>query len=341
MTSRSKRVTIRTVAEDADVSVAAVSKVLRNSYGVSERMRAKVEASIKKLDYRPLMAARGMRGRSYTVGVLQTDLRNPYIPDIYDGIYEGFEGTGIQPLLGVGRSMVPLESALINSMIDRQMDGLILISPRLSHPEVDHIGQQIPTCAVAFHPGDDKCYDTANFNDQGGARLAVEHLLDQGCRNIHMLSLELNEPESTNVIRQRELGFLNALAELTQVPLDGRLHFSQFDVDQTRARVRELLSAPNRPDGLFCWSDMIAVHVFAEARDLGLQIPKDLAVVGYDNTYDDQFRPFGLTSLDQPGQQLGKEAARLLIERIHGRSKSKHSVFEPELLVRGSSQHKA
>ena len=341
MTSRSKRVTIRTVAEDADVSVAAVSKVLRNSYGVSERMRAKVEASIKKLGYRPHMAARGMRGRSYTVGVLQTDLRNPYIPDIYDGIYEGFEGTGIQPLLGVGRSMVPLESALVNAMIDRQMDGLILISPRLSHTEVDHIGRQIPTCAVAFHPGDDKSYDTANFNDQDGARFAVEHLLAQGCHNIQMLSLELDEPESTNVIRQRELGFLAALDELTEVPLDGRIHYSQFDVDQTRARVRALLDGANRPDGLFCWSDMVAVHVFAVARDLGLRIPEDLAVVGYDNTYDDQFRPFGLTSLDQPGQQLGREAARLLIERIQGRNESVHSVFEPALHVRGSSQHTA
>lgn len=338
MTNRSKRITIRTVAEDADVSVAAVSKVLRNSYGVSERMRAKVEASIEKLGYRPHMAARGMRGRSYTVGILQTDLRNPYIPDIYDGIFEGFQGTGIQPLLGVGRSMVPVESALVNSMIDRQMDGLILISPRLSHPDVDLIARQIPTCVIAFHPGEDKSYDTANFNDQAGAHLAVEHLLAQGCRNIEMLSLELNEPESTNVIRQRELGFQAALAKQGQPLFSTAIHYTEFKAEQIRTQVAELLGRADRPDGLFCWSDMIAVHVFAVASEQGLRIPEDLAVVGYDNTYDDQLRPFGLTSLDQPGQRLGKEAARLLIERIQGRTESVHTVFEPELKVRGSSE---
>lgn len=179
MAGRSKRVTIRTVAEDADVSVAAVSKVLRNSYGVSERMREKVQASMNKLGYRPHSAARGLRGKTFTIGLLQNDLRNPYLPTIFDGIYEGLKGSGFQPLLGVGQSAEPLETALINAMIDRQMDGLMMVAPRLPSEKIEQFAREVPTCIIAHHhPGED-AFDTVNFDDRLGARVAVQHLIDQ------------------------------------------------------------------------------------------------------------------------------------------------------------------
>ena len=101
--TRTGRVTIRTVAEHAGVSVAAVSKVLRNAYGVSAALRARVEASIAVLNYRPSAVARGMRGRSYTIGVLMADIKNPFFPELIDGIDDGLEGTQYVPLFGIGR----------------------------------------------------------------------------------------------------------------------------------------------------------------------------------------------------------------------------------------------
>ena len=105
----SARVTIRTVASDAGVSVAAVSKVLRNAYGVSEALRGRVQASIDKLGYRPSTAARAMRGRTYTVGVLVIDLHNPFVPDIVDGANAALATSGYKALIGVGQSKVALE----------------------------------------------------------------------------------------------------------------------------------------------------------------------------------------------------------------------------------------
>src|SRR5688572_32334929 len=95
------RVTIRDVAEDAAVSVAAVSKVLRDAYGVSDAMRSKVRESMAKLGYRPHAAARGMRGQTYTIGVLMADIKNPFFPQLIDGINDGLAGTQYLPLYGV------------------------------------------------------------------------------------------------------------------------------------------------------------------------------------------------------------------------------------------------
>lgn len=336
MTGRAKRVTIRTVAEDAGVSVAAVSKVLRNSYGVSERMREKVQASMNKLGYRPHMAARGLRGKTFTIGLLQNDLRNPYLPTIFDGIFKGLEGSGFQPLLGVGQSTEPLETALINAMIDRQMDGLIMVAPRLPGEKIEQFAREVPTCIIAHHHPDEDAFDTVNFDDNLGARAAVRHLIEQGCQSIVMLSQALPEPGVSNVIQQRELGFMDAMGVVCEQPSEAIVH-GFFDAASTDTLIRELLQRPNPPDGLFCWSDMVATQVFVAAAEIGLRIPEDIAVVGYDNTYDDQLRPFGLSSLNQPGYQLGVTAAQLLLSRIEGRSEAEHKVFSPELIVRASS----
>ena len=151
----SARVTIRTVASDAGVSVAAVSKVLRNAYGVSEALRERVQASIDKLGYRPSTAARAMRGRTYTVGVLVIDLHNPFVPDIVDGANAALATSGYKALIGVGQSKVALESALIESMIDHNMDGLILIAPRLPREVIRRFATTKPIVIIGHHFSDE------------------------------------------------------------------------------------------------------------------------------------------------------------------------------------------
>src|ERR1700754_1232863 len=103
---KGERVTIRTVAEDAGVSVAAASKVLRAAYGVSDALRQRVRASMQKLGYRPHAAARGMRGQTYTLGFLIPDLHNPFFADILAGVNDALERTQYLPLLGVSQSII-------------------------------------------------------------------------------------------------------------------------------------------------------------------------------------------------------------------------------------------
>jgi len=106
---------------------------------------------------------------------------------------------------------------------------------------------------------------------------------------------------------------------------------------EVQLSARRLLTGPQRPDAIFCWTDLIALEVISVARELGLDIPNDLAVVGYDNTMFCDFAQNSLTSIDQSGEQLGLQAARLLIERIKGRAEAEHFVVTPRIVVRPSS----
>src|ERR1700754_2643129 len=148
---KGERVTIRTVAEDAGVSVAAASKVLRAAYGVSDALRARVQASMQKLGYRPHAAARGMRGQTYTLGMILPDIHNPFFTDIVAGINTALDRTQYQVFYGIGLSSAATEQSLIDAMMDRQMDGIILIGPRLTSQALDIVAHRIPLAMIAHH----------------------------------------------------------------------------------------------------------------------------------------------------------------------------------------------
>ena len=334
---KSGRVTIRTVAEDAGVSVAAVSKVLRDAYGVSASLRGRVQASIARLGYRPHAAARGMRGQTYTLGFLIPDLRNPFFADILAGVNAALERTQYQTLLGVSDSTAPLEVALFDAMIDRQMDGIMVIGPRILPPDIAGVAERVPLVLIAYHAAGQANYDTVNNDDRLGASLVVHHLAAAGYRNIAYLSQQLEDPANAMVTTQREIGFRAAMKEAGLGRYAQVAHARQTS-RETQAVARHLLQSRNRPEAIFCWTDFIALEVLSVARELGLAVPGDLAVVGYDNTSYCDLEQNALTSVDQSGQVLGLHAARLLIERIEGRTTAEQFVVTPRLVARASSR---
>ena len=328
------RVTIREVAEDAGVSVAAVSKVLREAYGVSEALRSKVRASMDKLNYRPLASARGMRGQTYTLGIVLPDLRNPFFADIMDGVDAALERTQYQPMIGFSESTAVIEDAVVDAMVDRQMDGLILVGTTERHEALVEFARRKPMVAIGHHAPDNDAFDTVNNDDQLGARLVVRHLAANGYRRIAMLSLT---SATSTIIAERELGYrremrAQGLGEHINVQRAGQ---SLRDVQIT---TRKLLESVDKPEALFCWTDFIALQVISIATEMGLSIPDDLALVGYDNTRYCDFVQNSLTSVDQSGQNLGLQAARLLIERIRGRTQAEHFLVTPRVVARNSSR---
>lgn len=333
---KSQRVTIRNVALDAGVSVSAVSKVLRDAYGISDDLRARVRASMQKLGYRPHTAARGMRGQTYTLGVILPDLHNPFFADIVSGLNEALERTQYQTLFGIGLSNIPMEQSIIDAMMDRQMDGILIVGPRMTQDGIEAAAARIPMAVIAHHAVA-TTYDTINDNDELGGTLAVQHLVERGYRNIAMLSLDMARTDDrTAVTVQRERGYHRAMESA------GLKRFIKVVIAEQTSRdvqvaARHLLEGRSRPEALFCWTDFIALEVLSVARDLGLNVPGDLAVVGYDNTSYCDLAQNGLTSIDQSGQVLGLQAARLLVERINGRDTSEHFVVSPRLVARASS----
>jgi DNA-binding LacI/PurR family transcriptional regulator len=333
-----KRATIADVAERAGVSRSAVSKVLRNAYGLSEQMRTCVEQAMAELNYRPQMAARGLRGRTYTLGVVMPDMRNPFFPDILDGVWCALEGTQYQPLLAIRHCAHENEQVLIETLLDRKIDGFVLIAPMLHRDDLWRLATSVPIVILGRHEsGGD--FDTVNNDDEQGAFLAVTHLIEQGHRRIAFFSFEPPEDSAVNPVVYRQRGYIRAMQAKG---LDNFLQIVKTQSgsadDEDRRLARSVLTATPRPTAVFAWHDTVAINVLAEAHALGLAVPQDLAVVGYDNFRVSALPQLQLTSVDQDALTLGTTAAELLIERIEGRTEPVHFTTAPTLVVRQSSQ---
>jgi LacI family transcriptional regulator len=329
------RVTIRHVAEDAGVSVAAVSKVLRSAYGVSDQLRKKVEASIAKLNYRPSTAARGMRGRTYTIGVIVIDLSNPFLPNVLEGFNQRISKSGYKALIGVGRNVTQLETSMIEAMMDNRMDGVLLVAPRISGDMLDGFARRIPIVAIAHHENQATTYDTVNSDDRQGARLAVKTLLDRGHTDVVMLAFDEKMSLSSEVIFQREAGYfdvmqaagLGAKAKIWHLPPPGH---------DRAPSIRAMLTSKDRPRAVFVWSDLDAIPLLSECRAAGIRVPEDLAIVGYDDSPPAAIPLVGLSSINQHPIRIGEASGDLLLSRIEGRATPQHLLIQPEIVIRSS-----
>ena len=329
------RVTIRHVAEHAGVSVAAVSKVLRNAYGVSEALRKKVEHSIDLLKYRPSMAARAMRGRTHTVGILVVELTNPFVPVLLEGIDAGLAEANYKAMVGVGRAASKLETSMIESMIDNRMDGLILIGPQMSGSVIADYASQIPIVAIAHHEAHASLYDTVNSDDFLGAQSAVEALAARGYRDIAMLGYDRSDSPTSVVAVAREAGYEAAMARLG---LGDKARIIRFP-HPSEPRHRDfatLLAASDRPRAIFCWSDLDAIPLLAACHEAGINVPGELAVIGYDDCSVAKLPAVSLSSINQSPQELGLRACDLLLSRIEGRDVAQHILVPPEVVLRRS-----
>lgn len=330
-----QRVTIRTVAEDAGVSVAAVSKVMRNAYGVSEALRQNVLESIERLNYRPSNAARGMRGQTYTLGVVLVGIDNPFLPQVFAGIASVANAAGYKILMGVGAAHMPMEASLIEQMIDSHMDGIVMIAAQLSGKLMEKYARQIPIAVIGHHEPLAQTFDTVNANDSHGAKLAVRALVAKGYRDIGMVSLGPHRPHDLyDVAPQREIGFASAIAEAGL----GAPKIFRFDnLDDARlGKITTFLAGPDRPRALFVWSDLDGIPILNAARQMGLRVPEDLALIAYDNSPVAALPLIDLASMDQSGTRLGQLATEALLSRIGGRKEAQHVLIDPSLTIRSS-----
>ncbi|MFF2327158.1 MULTISPECIES: LacI family DNA-binding transcriptional regulator [unclassified Streptomyces] len=333
-----KRVTITDVAQHAGVSTAAVSKVLRNAYGVSAAMQERVRASMEELNYRPHAAARGMRGRTYTIGVLLDNIRNSFFADILDGIQGQLDNSEYTVMIGAAGFGADAQGKTIRSMVDRQMDGLILIAPGTRRSEVLHTARSTPTVVIGHHDASDS-HDSVADADAAGAGLVVDHLAGLGHRNIALVSSPGTRASQWHNTPEIELtsGYMAAM-ERHGLAAHARVCKAAYSDEGGYKAGISLLAGENRPTAIMTGADVAALGVWRAAHELGLRIPKDVSVVGYNNTALAELATVQLTSVDQAGQDMGSTAARLLIERVEGhRDRSVQTTMTPRLVVRRST----
>jgi LacI family transcriptional regulator len=317
------------------VSTTAVSKVLRNAYGASPAMRTKVQQAISELGYRPSAAARGLRGQTYTIGVMLPDLRNLFFADILDGIATQLGDTDYQVLLAPGCNGEKAEAKVIDAMIDRSMDGLVLIAPVSSKKRLNNVARTVPTVVVGRH-GPSPAYDTVTDDDVVGAALVVDHLADLGHRRIAHIEHHETDPvrlaEMPNA--QRANGYRAAM-RARDLGAEIDIASTSYTQEGGYRGAKELLDRPQRPSAIFAGADVVALGAMEAIAEAGLSVPGDISVAGYDNSALAAFGPISLTSVDQDGRQMGGNAARLLVDRITDRDRRTVQIkLSPTLVVR-------
>ncbi len=330
-----KKTTIRNVAEEAGVSVAAVSKVLRNAYGVSDHLRDKVQKSIDKLGYRPSTAARGLRGSTYTAGMLLVDMSNPFLPAVVDSVKSALRERNYKLMISVSDGRRQIENSLIESMIDLHMDGVVLVAPQCSATVLESYARQIPMVVIGHHLPGSVQLDTVNADDFEGARIATSALIEKGYRKIDMCSLPEQDGDEGDVYHIREAGYLSAMSQ-AGLSEKARIHRLSQRQDDVEAETVNYLSRPDLPEAVFCWSDIHGLAMMNSARSLQIAVPDRLAIVSYDNTPAAAMPLVSLTSIDQEPDRLGTIAADLLMSRLEGRREAEHILQRPQLMLRGS-----
>jgi len=330
---QSKRATISDVAKHAGVSRAAVSKVLRGAYGVSDLMKSRVEASMEVLGYRPSALARGMRGRSYTLGVFVVDLSNTFVTVLIEGIRAEAEKHGYQVFIGEANMGLAQQQQMIDAMMDRKMDGLVLIAPFGPEEELEKIAGSTPTVVLGRH-GPGQGYDTVASDDIAGSALIVDHLVSLGHRRIsHLQHVGKEKNERTMPQTVRAEGYVQAMVR-NGLEREVDIVASRWNFAGGAAAVDLLLNRENPPTAVHTGTDMAGFGVLARLYELGIDVPDRLSVVGYDNAAAAALPQVALTSVDQSGFEMGSLATRLLVERIDGRSAPVSILVQPTLMVR-------
>ncbi|MER6633319.1 LacI family DNA-binding transcriptional regulator [Streptomyces sp. NPDC000987] len=324
--------TIRDVAARAGVSKSLVSLVLRGAEGVRPEKRAAVLAAVEELGYRPNAAARSLsERRTRTVGVLLNDLRNPWFVELLDGLNSRLYDSGLHTLLADGHLNRRLGEDLTRTFAELRVDGLVAIGTLHDPGALRAAAGRVPTVVAGTREPVLPGVDLVAGDDELGARLATEHLIALGHRHIAHIAGR----GAVGDLRRRSFE-----ATMREHGLAATAVVEQGDLTEEggyRAAVR-LLSRPRRPTAVFAVNDVTCVGALSAAEESGLRVPRDLSLVGYDNTYLSRLRHLWLTSVDNAGHEVGRRAAQRLLERIDAPDRpARVDLATPALEVRGTT----
>jgi len=329
---RQRRVTIVDVAAAAEVSVASASKVVRDAPGTSPEMRRRVLEKVEELGYRPHRLAQALRAPLKTIGVLVTDIENPFFTMVLKGAAEVFDAVGYDLFVSPAGLTVEAHEKAMESFVDHRMAGLLAIAPRGTDESLDNISTQVPTVVLGRH-GTTTSFDTVAGNDARGAQLIVDHLVGEGHERIAFVA-NVGDDNPLLPENQRLSGYR---AAMTAHGLEADIVYAPWTYDGGATAARSILDRATMPTAVATGTDVVGIRMLSELWDRGLRVPEDIALVGYDNSPAASFAPISLSSVDQHAFEMGRTAARLLLDRINGRTDSRHPVLVPALVVRKSS----
>jgi LacI family transcriptional regulator len=331
--------TLSDIAKDLNISVVTVSKALRNKGRISARTRNRVLKRAKELDYRPNWVARSLvTRRTYTIGLLLPDFTHPFFADIAKTIAETVRPRGYHVIISYFEEDPDLERVEADSLLARQVDGLILASsqsPERLEMFEEFRARKMPLVLID-RPIEGVRASFVGVDNEAVGRLATTHLIERGCRRI----AHLRGPK-IGLAAKRLKGYTaslkkNRLAAPANYVVDAG--FQDRSGYEAMKKLLEVMSPA--PDGVFCYNDPVAIGAMKALREAGLRVPEDVAVVGAGNVHYSDALAVPLTTIDQKTREIGARAAELLLEQIGSERavRPEKALIVPELVARRSTQ---
>jgi len=336
-----RSVSVKDVAAAAGVSLGTVSNVLNQPDRVSTRTRAKVEQAMRELGFVRNESARQLRaGKSRVLAYVMLDASNPFFMDVAQGIEEEAERSDLSVFICNSDQRGERERAYLTRLEQQRVQGVLITPVDPEDPLLDEMTRRGTPVVIVdrTHSGDTHC--SVAVDDVRGGRLAAEHLLDLGHERIAFVG----GPERIGQVRDRREGAWRAL-EAAGRPRDDlvEVRTDALTVAEGRgagARIAGMARSV-RPTAAVCANDLLALGLLQQCVALGIRVPEDLAIVGYDDIDFAAAAAVPLTSVRQPRRQLGRTAAELLIDEASNPDhEHQQVVFTPELVARASTRRR-
>jgi LacI family transcriptional regulator len=325
-------VTIATIARQVGVHPSTVSRALNDGSGrMSSPRAAQIRVVAEAMGYKPDPWARSLRTRrSGLIGLVVPRLTDGVLAEMFEAAEDRARSFGYQAVTSSTRDIDQEERRLVRTLTDRRVDGLILATATLDDPLLGELDQQqIPFVLLNRRSAD---YPVVRGDDELGGYLATRHLISNGHTRIGFIS----GPPGISTSEDRRAGYRRALDEASIEQDDSLIAGSSFSPEGGVRAATALLSGPNPPTAIFAVNDATALGTIAIARDLGMAIPRDLAIVGYNDTDLAALLPVSLSSVSVPVREMGETAVELLHERLAGQT-PRSVIMPPRLVARASS----
>ncbi len=326
---------MKDVARQAGVSTSTVSHVINNNRFVSEQVREKVEQAIHELNYAPSALARSLKiKQTRTIGMLLTASSNPFYAEVVRGVENSCYERGYSLILCNTEGDEERMNRSLETLMQKRVDGLLMMCTETHLPSADILNRypSVPMVMMDWAPFEGRG-DIIQDNALLGGELATRYLIERGYTRIACIA----GPQDKTPARLRLEGFRKAMAEHNLPVLPGYVVDGDFEFQGGFNAMTQLLALESVPEAVFTSNDAMAVGVYHALYQAGLQVPQDIAVMGYDNIELSRYLTPPLTTVHQPKDELGKLAIDTLIQRMRTPDVSQQTlVLTPELIERGS-----
>jgi LacI family transcriptional regulator len=337
---KQRRTSLKDIAKRMGVSIATVSRALRNSHEVGEDLKRKIQALAHEMNYRPNPFAQSLRKEApRIIGVVVPNLVTHYYAGVLDGIEDYARQKGYSVFSSNSHENHELETLAIDNFISLHVEGIIACLAQdttdYSHfEEIHNMGIPLVFFARTCLPN---MFSQVVADGDVAAQKATQHLIDRGCRRIAFIG----GPNHLDMVRRRKHGYLEALRE-NGISIDRSLvSCGKIDFDCARENTLQLLQRPHRPDAILAFNDIVTYAAFDAIKSLDLRIPDDVAIIGFTDGDTTAFVTPPLSVIADQAYLEGQKACELLLRNINGDPKIYKEVVPMQIILRQSTEKRS